>query len=54
MKIVGVFEFINKYLGESDNSGNVVREVGYQIKLLEKILTLKNMKEFNLTVLSKK
>lgn len=54
VKIVNVFEYIIGYLRESDNEGRVVKEVVYQIKLLETILKLKNMREFNLMVLSKK
>ena len=51
---MNVFEYIIGYLRESDNEGRVVKEVVYQIKLLETILKLKNMREFNLMVLSKK
>lgn len=54
VKIITVFEYIIGYLRESDDEGKVVKEIVYQIKLLETILKLKNMKEFNLTILTKK
>lgn len=54
VKIVGVFEFIIRYLRENDGESKVVGEVIYQVKFMETVLKLKNMREFNLSILSKK
>ncbi len=38
----------------NDTEGKIVKEIAFQVKFLDTILRLKNMKEFNLSILSKK
>lgn len=54
VRIVAVFQFIINYLRLNDIQGKIVKEIAFQVKFMDTILRLKNMKDFNLSILSKK